>query len=139
MSVIQKGIGVAWGVSSSGFTYTASATVLKVVPTGQSFRKTSKNFECSNKDGETNGKVFFDQRQTLTLRCYPSDTTLALANTANVLPAPGDKFVVTDANDPDIAGTYVVEECGKERVNNGITTFDITIIEYVADISATIS
>jgi len=139
MAVIHKGIGVCWGVSSSGYTYTASATVLRVKGTGQSYRKTANKFECKNETGETNGLVFSDQRKELTLRCYPSDTTLALAKTANVLPEVGDKFVVTDADDADLAGTYVTEECSKERVNNGIATFDIRMIEYVTDLSATIA
>jgi hypothetical protein len=136
MAVKQKGLGVVWGVSTTNQTYTGSATVLNVKHTGQSYRKSSQKFECKDNNGETNGLVFFDARKELTLRCYPSGATLAAAKTNNVLPDPGDKFVVTDADDPDVAGTYVVEECSKEKVNNGITTFDIRIIEYVSDLSA---
>lgn len=139
MAVVQKALGVVWGVSSTGFTYTGSATVLNVKGTGQSFRKTAEKFECKDSNGETNGLVFFNPKKELTLRCYPSGATIAAAKTNNVLPDPGDKFVVTDADDPDVAGTYVVDECSKEKVNNGITTFDIRVTEYVSDLSATVA
>lgn len=140
MSVIQKGIGVVWGISSTGYTYTAAATVLAVKGTGQTFRRSAEKFECKDGNDETIGLVFRNEKKELTLRCYPSSTTLALAQAANVLPAPGDKFVVTDAPDPDIAGTYIVDECSKEKVNSGITSFDIKVTEYATgDLSATIS
>lgn len=140
MAVKQKGIGVVWGVSSSAYSYTGSATVLTVKSTGQSYRKSAQKFECKDANGETNGLVFFDARQELTLRVYPSAATIAAAKTANVLPAPGDKFTVTDSDDPDVAGTtYVVDECSKEKVNNGITTFDVRMTEYVNDVSADVA
>ena len=140
MSVIQKGIAVAWGISSSGYTYTGSATALNVRATGQTLRKSADSEECRDLNGEVVGKVFFNQVSELQLRVYPSAATLALAKTANVLPAIGDKFVVTDADDSEIAGTtYIVEDSSKTRTNNAKVEFDITVRKYATDISATIA
>lgn len=139
MSVRQKAIGVAWGISSSAFTYTGAATVLKAKGVSQSFRKQSDVVEVKDQNGEVNGLVFFNQSKELTLRVYPSDTTIALAKTAagTMGMELGDKFAVTDADDPDIAGTtYVVTALGKERVQDNIVFFDITVKEFANDVTA---
>lgn len=141
MSVRQKAIGVKWGISATAFGYAVSsgaATILKVVPTGASLRKTATKVMLKDKNGETNGAVIFDQAVEVTLRVYPSDTTIALSKTAGgaIGPAIGDRFEITDADDPDLAGTtYLVEELGKEETNDGVVTFEVTLKEYANNIT----
>lgn len=142
MAVQQKGIGVAWGITSSGYAGTTHAGVgyaLTTRATGQTLRKSADSEECRDLNGEVVGKVFFNQTSELTLRVYPSGVSISAANTANVLPAIGDKMIVTDASDSDIAGTYLVEDCSKTRTNNAKVEFDVTLRRYPTDISAPIT
>lgn len=139
MPAIQKGLGVCWGVAGTAFTYTGAATVLNVKNNGEDFKKSADKHEIKDGSGDVIGLVFTNQQEELSLRVYPSGSTLAAANTNNVLPSIGDKFVVTAADDAEIAGNYVVEACGKQRTIEGHTTFDITLRAYATDLSATVS
>jgi hypothetical protein len=139
MAVIQKALGVCWGVAGTGFTYTGAATVLAVKNNGEDYKRSADKHEVKDGNGEVIGLVFNNQQEELTLRVYPYGSTLANANTANVLPAIGDKFVVIAADDAEIAGNYIVESCGKARTIDGHATFDITVRAYASDLSATVS
>lgn len=139
MSVRQKAIGVAWGIlTTQGYAVGAGAAVLKANPLGNAFRKTAQIFEVPDGNGEPRGLVSWDPRSNLQLEVYPSDTTIALAKTAagTLGIAILDKFVITDADDPDIAGTYLVMEVGKTRRVGQMVTFDITLTEFAVDLSA---
>jgi hypothetical protein len=145
MSVAQKAIGVAWGIDSSTV-YTGVATVLKANPTSQQFNRSASLVEMPDKNGETIGAVFFNKIDELDLRVYPSDNTIALSNTAggtfgmgagNTL-NPGDKFVVTSANDADLAGTYIVIKLGKTKKVGTYCEFDISVKRWPTDISTPI-
>lgn len=138
MAVRQKAIGVAWGIlTTQGYAVGAGAAVLKANPLSATFRKTSQIVEAPDGNGEPRGLIGFDQRSNLALEVYPSDTTIALAKTAGgtLGIAVLDKFVITDADDPDIAGTYVVQEVSKTRRVGQMVTFDIQLTEYAADLS----
>lgn len=142
MPVIQKGMGVAWGVTTSGYTYTGSATTLNVKTTEQNLTRDAELVEIKDGNGETTGLVFFNPTTEITLRVYPFNaTTLSGAATAGaVLPAVGDKFAITDASDASIAGSdYVVIRVGKTRSQGAQVEFDITVKKYAVDLSATIS
>jgi hypothetical protein len=147
MSVRQKAIGVAWALPAADYTYGAAAavgagTALKVKTTGMSYRKLADSVETKDNQGEVNGKVYFNQREELTLRVYPSDTTLALGKAAgaSIGPAIGDKFYVDDPANPDLEtdmkGAWLVEGLSKERVQDGIVTFEVQLMRYAADITA---
>lgn len=140
MAVVQKGIAVAWGLTSSGYAYSASATALNIKGIEQSLTKDAQLFESKDNNGETNGLVFFDPTKEIGLRCYPSNTTIATAKTAAaVLPAIGDKFTITDADDATIAGDYVVMRVSKTKTVNGRCEFDIAIKQWATDLSATVA
>jgi len=139
MAVIQKALGVCWGVAGTGFTYTGSATALNVKNNGESYKKSAEVSEMKDGNGETIGLVVRNPVEELTLRVYPSGATLEAANTNNVLPAIGDKFVVTAANDAEVAGTYVVVGCSKERTIDNQVTFQIDVKAWSTDLSATVS
>ena len=140
MAVIQKGIAVAWGISSSAYAYTGSATALNVKSIEQTLTKDAQVFESKDSNGETNGLVFFDPTSEVSLRVYPSNTALSTAVTAGaVLPAVGDKFTITDASDASLAGDYVVMRVGKTRSVASRVEFDLTIKKWAADLSATIA
>jgi len=138
MAVRQKAIGVAWAITSTAFAAgTGAGTALKIKPTGESYKKLADSVETKDKNGEVNGKVYFNQREELTLRVYPSDATIAGAKGAGGTMglAIGDRFTITDADDPDIAGSYLVEDVSKERVIDNIVTFEVMLRAYAADIT----
>jgi|LakMenEpi03Aug12_release.lakeMendotaPanAssembly.Ray.scaffolds.fasta_scaffold12696_10 hypothetical protein len=141
MAVTQKGMGVAWGITTSGYTYTGAATTLNVKSLEQSLTRDAEMVEVKDANGEAAGLVFFNPTSELTLRVYPFNaTTLSGAATAAAaLPAVGDKFVITDASDASIAGDYVVMRVGKTRSSGAQVEFDLTVKKWATDLSATIT
>lgn len=138
-TVTQKGLAVAWGITSTGYTYTAAATVLAVHATEQSLTKDAKMTESADPvTGSTLGIVFYDFTTEIQLRVYPKSTTIALAATAAAtLPAIGDKFAITDGSDAAAAGSYVVMKVGRTRKVSDKVEFDITIKAWETDLSTT--
>jgi len=140
MAVVQKAIGIAWGMGA-GFTFTAVATPLKVKPLSANYQRNAQMVEMPDQNGEAVGLVFWNPTEEIDLRVYPSDTTLAAAITAagtcglNV----GDKVVIADTDDPDIAGTYVCLKVGKARKVDSHVEFDITLKAWATDLSTTTS
>ena len=132
-----KGLGVVFGVSSTAITIAGSSVDYKF--TGQSVAKEAETVIVKDKDGETKGMVVYDPRDVVGLTVYPHGSSLANAVTANSLPDIGDKCVITDADDGDVAGTYVVTSSGKSKSNTDVTSFDVEVTKYSTDISTTIS
>jgi hypothetical protein len=136
----QRGIGVAWGITTSGYAYTGSASVtwtpnVKATEQNIDFEAT---LDDSSKDpitGATVGLVFSDFTQSIGLRVYPYDTTQALAATAaSILPMPGDLLVLTEGTtnraDTIAAGTYVVLKSSRMRKVGGKAEFDVALKKY---------
>ena len=137
MAVIQKGLGVAWGITSTAYTFAGSAKVL--TPEEIGYEKEAEILEHKNRVGETCGLVIFDQKQRYRLRVYPNGASLA-APEAITLPAIGDSLAITDSTDADIATTTaVVTRCSKARRQADKVFFDVEATEFAADLSATIS
>lgn len=133
-----KGLGVVFGVSSTAISIAgAAASSWKI--TGESVSKEAETVIVKDKDGETKGMVVYDPRDVVGLTVYPHGSSLANAVTANSLPDIGDKCVVTDADDGDVAGTYVVTSSGKSKSNTDVTSFDVEVTKYSTDISTTIA
>ena len=141
MGVTQKGIGVAWGITDSGYTYTGSATALAVKATEQNLSKDAEVDESKDPStGSTIGVTFFNPTQEVTLRVYPYGASLSAATTAAAaLPSIGDKFVVTNSGDAAVAGNYITMKVSRMRKVGGKAEFDITIKQWDSDLSATIS
>jgi hypothetical protein len=132
-----KGLGVVFGISSTGITISGSAVSWKI--TGQSIAKEAETVIVKDKDGETVGMVVYDPRDVVGLTVYPHGSSLANAKTANALPDIGDKCVVTDSDDGDVDGTYVVTSSSKSKSNTDVVSFDVEVTKYSTDISTTIS
>ena len=132
-----KGLGVVFGISSSAITIAGGARTWNI--TGQSVAKEAETVVVKDKDGETKGMVVYDPRDVVGLTVYPHGSSLANAVTANSLPDIGDACVITDADDGDVAGTYVVTSSSKSKSNTDVTSFDVEVTKYSTDISATVS
>jgi len=132
-----KGLGVVFGISSAVTTIAGSAVSYKL--TGQSVAKEAETVIVKDKDGETKGMVVYDPRDVVGLTVYPHGTSLANAKTANALPDIGDAAVLTDSDDGDVGGNYVVTSSSKSKSNTDVTSFDVEVTKYSTDISTTIS
>jgi len=55
------------------------------------------------------------------------------------LPDIGDVATLTDADDSDVTGNYVVTSSAKSKSNTDVTSFDVEVTKYSTDISTTIS
>ena len=132
-----KGLGVVFGISSAVTTIAGSAVSYKL--TGQSVAKEAETVIVKDKDGETKGMVVYDPRDVVGLTVYPHGSSLANAKTANALPDIGDAAVLTDSDDADVGGNYVVTSSSKSKSNTDVTSFDVEVTKYSTDISATVS
>ena len=132
-----KGLGVVFGISSAVTTIAGSAVSYKL--TGQSVTKEAETVIVKDKDGETKGMVVYDPRDVGGLTVYPHGASLADAKTANALPDIGDAAVLTDADDGDVGGNYVVTSSAKSKSNTDVTSFDVEVTKYSTDISTTIA
>ena len=134
-STSQRGIGVTWGISSTGFAWTGSAgpVTWTVNSTDQSI-SVDAAMDDSSKDpvtGATIGLVFSDFTREVQLKVYPKSTSIALALAEAVkIPYPGDLFVITDSNDAVAAGTYTVLKASRMRKVAGKAEFDVTLKSY---------
>jgi len=160
----QKGKGVVFGISSSGFKFTALDTThdreMSFEPTGQTLRHEAEIIKFKNKQGEDVGAVVFNQSKRLTLNCYPvhsgtaidsgnNTTAVQTADSANNLPEPGEQCVILEpgisgtpgsGGDAEIAGNWMVESCEKAKTNGEITTFTLELANSVNnDYSATVA
>lgn len=132
-----KGLGVVFGISSAVTTIAGAAVSYKL--TGQSVAKEAETVIVKDKDGETKGMVVYDPRDVVGLTVYPHGASLADAKTANALPDIGDAAVLTDSDDADVGGNYVVTSSSKSKSNTDVTSFDVEVTKYSSDISTTIS
>ena len=141
MAVTVKGMGVAWGITTSGYAYTGAATALNVKSQEQNLTKDAELVEVKDANGETAALVFFNPTSEVTLRVYPFHATSlnSAATAAAALPAVGDKFTITDASDASMAGDYVVMRVGKTRSSGAQVEFDLTVKKWATDLSATIT
>lgn len=135
----QKGKGVVFGVTSSGFTF--AGTAVGIEPVGETLRHEAEITMVKDKDGDDVGAVVFNKKKRLTLNAYPTGSNIADANTANNLPNAGEQCVITDSSDSEIAGNWMVESCEKAKTNGEITTFSIELSngvdnDYSADTAA---
>jgi hypothetical protein len=55
------------------------------------------------------------------------------------LPDIGDAAVLTDSDDSDLGGNYVVTSSAKSKSNTDVTSFDVEVTKYSTDISTTVS
>ena len=140
MAEKQFGIAVVWGTSTTG--YTKAGFAIKLGTEEQTYRKAADQDETRTSAGEYANVTLYGGTEELTLRVYPTDTTIALAKTANLLPGIGDEMKVIDAEDLDIGAaatgkSYMVAECGKTRSPAAKVTFDVTLRRFAGITSYT--
>jgi hypothetical protein len=133
---IQKGYGCVWGIGTTKIDLTPGGTDMG---SGQLFpleedltqtRQSDPNYDPAT--GGIIGEVWFRKESSLRVRVYPAGSTLAAANSMNlVVIEPGQEVEVLDptepANNGGIAGTWSVVEVGKARRHQEKVYMDLTL------------
>ena len=155
MSAIQKGASVAFGHGGS------TPATIQIGPTGteipvflQDIRvsNSSSSQEIIDGNGECTGKIFFDQRDTLTTTLFISGTDVANAeNNYKTNIKPGDNLYIgspwTESNSSNASSVltaenytngeynYIIETAEKVRTTSGISEWSITAVSYATNLT----
>lgn len=151
MAAIQIGTAVVWAVPAitslkTGTTQTAAtaATARPLIVTGFSLSKVRQIDETADADGDIVAVVGHGKSESCSIECFPADTTVANAKTANALPEPMDVLKITpssDTEDADLAtaanGYWCITEVSKNRSNTSKATWTLTCRRWggISDVS----
>ncbi len=141
MAAIQIGTAVVFGMPAltslkTGTTEAAatSASALAYTITGLTLTKNRSVEESMDADGDIVNATFYGQTEEATIECFPADTSIANAKTANALPAIASVLKITpssDTADADLAtaavGYWTITGASKTRSNSAKTTFSLTL------------
>lgn len=143
MAETIRGIAVFWALGSS---LTATGTGMGTfLPQSADFDVMADiDVKIPDYKGETIGRVFADQKQTLKLEVIPTGATIAAAQAASILPVPGAVITVVDTVDTEVSGTqsgkYLFIRGSKRRSNTDVVKLTFELEQYVAsDVTATVS
>jgi hypothetical protein len=126
MANVYTGVGIHWGVGSSGIT---SFGTFKLQTTDHT--KKSKVEEITDGDGNTVGKVYYDLMEEGTFEYIP--TGVSSGSITPTLPNVGDKFTVTDTVYTQLAATnWLVDEVNIKRSNTSAMKVSVKCSKYAA-------
>ena len=126
MANIYKGVGVHWGVTSTG----ATAFGTMRLQTRDHTRKTESEL-VKDADGVTVSKVFYDPTAEATFEYVATAASGGAA--APTLPACGDVITVTDAVYTQIAGTnWLCDEVSTKSSNTSAMRVTVKCTQYPA-------
>ena len=155
MSAIQKGASVAFGHggSTQALLKLNSGNDIYVFLQDMRVNASSSTQEIIDGNGECTGKVFFDQRDTLTTSLFVGATPGG--NTAeqnyNLDIKPGDVLYLgsawSEANSTNATSqlgaaytngqyNWVIDSAEKVRTTSGISEWSITAVSYATDLTA---
>jgi hypothetical protein len=138
MAESQRGVGVVWGITTTGAAYTGSGTLRHQ---SQSFARSSDMEETRDELGEVINVTAYNQQQEIQLTVVPSGATMAAAKASNIVPVPGEKLTITDA-DVSLGGgstkDYMVVSATMNKTNNGKATIEITAKRWAGISSYTV-
>tara|TARA_R110002020_G_scaffold13730_3_gene49206 strand:+ start:292 stop:684 length:393 start_codon:yes stop_codon:yes gene_type:complete len=122
---VTQGTAIVWGTASTDVVSTAIATGTVSV-TGEDFAREADKNEIRGADGSISSIYYYNQRNTLSLKVYPSGSSAD----ADSLPALGEKVTITAAGDSDLAGDWIADSVSKSRKVDGIVEFDLGLTQY---------
>jgi len=126
MSMIYKGVGVTWGTSSTTFSTGMGTFYLQ----SRDHSKKAENKSIKDGNGETRGKVFFDQTEEASFEYIPISSGTVNGSLVPTIPAIGDLFTVSDSIYTAIAGVYLVEDISTKSSNNGALKATVKLMKY---------
>ena len=124
MANIYKGVGVHWGVVSSGAT---AFGTMKLQTRDHTLR--SEMETVRNADGVTEAKVYYDPTQEATFEYIPSGASGGAITPT--LPAIGDVVTVTDSVYTQVAATnWLVDDVSTRSSNTGVMRVTVRMSRY---------
>lgn len=152
MSVVQKGNPIVFGIGAgpAKLLKAGSGSEINIYIQDARLAFSANSQEIMDGNGEVTGKVYFDNRRTLTMTAFISADTKANAETAFESDiVPGDELQISwnewTEVDSDTAmtgdavtgeGKYVVDTCEKTRAQGAIAEWSVTAIMYASDLTA---
>lgn len=127
MAESQRGVGVVWGITTTGATYSGSGTLRFQ---SQSFARSADVEETRDELGEVINATVYNQQQEVQITVKPSGSTMAAAKTSNVVPAPGEEIKIIDTDTTIGASSpgksYMVVSATMQKANTAAATIEIT-------------
>lgn len=120
-----KGIGVVYGTSVTGLSFTGSADITS---TSESYERSAEKEELPDNTGSIKTLVIKKNSETLKLKVYPSGA----AADANALPDLYSQVTIV-GGDTQTTGVWLAEKVSRERKIDGIVEFDLGLIRYLDD------
>jgi len=121
---------VVWGLATVP---SATGMGTAIVVQSADFKVESESAEFKNAVGQTVAKIYYNQKETMTIEVVPSSTSVAFAQAGSILPLPGTVVTVTDASDTEVAGStgannaWIFVSGSKKKSNTGFNmlTFEL--------------
>lgn len=124
MANIYKGIGIHWGVSSSGCT---AFGTMKLQTRDHTLKSESETIKDA--DGVTVSKIYYDPTQECTFEYIPSGASGGAVTPT--LPACGDVITVTDSAYTQVASTaWLVDDVSTKSSNTGVMRVTVKCTRY---------
>lgn len=121
-----QGTAIVWGTSATDATGFTAAVSGSLTFTAEDWSQEKDKVEVKNGNGEIVTVYYYNPRETVGLKCYPSGANASPTAT----PVIGEKVSVAAATDSDIAGDFICDSVSKARSQDGIVEFDISLIAY---------
>lgn len=148
----QRGVGVVFGVS--GMTFTGFGTITGIHNKNHTYRRESDSKEIRNGDGDVVGKVYYNERRTMTLEVVPAgaDINTSQTNAVNLLgfggtPAPPGTIVTVAEADTQLdpiwetphSGAWLLENMEMRRTDTDEALITLELMQYTANVATAIS
>lgn len=144
MAERQKGKPFAFGgksLTSVTHTNATDAVTIDVVIESVAPTITADKTEFRDGDGAVNGLIYTNERTTLSIEMYVSDTDMATSEGTsgnNRDFHPGDKLTFDDTTFPEIDDSphkFVIDEITKTRNFGDVRRISLTMTEYANDVA----
>jgi hypothetical protein len=142
MAEIQKGLAVAWSITTTsgamGISQIVSIGVGALLrPTSQALTHDGEQVEhIDPATGNAIGITVYNRTSTLEMTVYPSADSLAEAKSvAALLPKKGDNMTIADTGDGQLNGVWHVESATKNKEAGSAVTFNVSLKRW-EDISS---
>ena len=144
MAERQKGKTFAFGgQTTTGITHSdeaAAPTTTGLVGVIESVAPvvTADKAEFRDGNGDVNGLIYTNERTTLQIEFYLSESSISNSETnTNLSISPGDSLTFTDSTFPEINGSqFLVDEVTKTRNFGEVRKIGVTMTKYANDVSA---
>jgi hypothetical protein len=109
---------------------TAITGVSTLIASKSAFNRKAEKKVGKNEKGNTNRVAYMDHQKTLSVTFTPTGTSKTAVKTlagATATLKPGVVVTLNDADDPDIAGKWIIDDFKKNKGSGDDLTFDLDL------------